>query len=130
MQLTDAHCHLQDARFGSQLNDVLARCRELGLTRWMVNATRESDWESVAALARTHPGLRCSFGLHPWWQAQRSANWLADLEGFLTRYPEAGIGETGLDRWMEGFDMEDQTAVLLEHLKLGRQLNRAITLHC
>jgi TatD DNase family protein len=130
MQLTDAHCHLQDARFGAQLNDVLARCRELGLTRWMVNATRESDWENVAALVRTHPGLRCSFGLHPWWQAQRSANWLADLEGFLTRYPEAGIGETGLDRWMEGFDMEDQTAVLLEHLKLSRQLNRAITLHC
>ena len=113
MRLTDAHCHLQDARFGEQLNDALTRCRELGLTRWMVNGTRESDWENVAALARTHPELRCSFGLHPWWQAQRSTNWRTVLEEFLMRYPEAGIGETGLDRWMEGFDMEDQTAVLL-----------------
>ena len=130
MQLTDAHCHLQDARFGGQLQEALAKCRDLGLTRWMVNATRESDWETVAALARTHPGLRCSFGLHPWWQKERSTEWRVALENCLTLHPESGIGETGLDRWMEGFDFEDQTAVLHEHLELSRQLDRAITLHC
>ena len=130
MKLSDAHCHLQDVRFGDGLATILARCGEFGIQRWMVNATRQSDWAAVEALEHKIAGVQCSFGLHPWWQNERTNGWLDDLERLLLRHPAAGIGETGLDRWMADFDFEDQLEVLQAHLDLSRRLNRPISLHC
>ncbi len=130
MTLTDAHCHLQDPRLGPHLHQALTLCRSLGITAWMVNATREADWESVALLAQTEAGVHPSFGLHPWWQKERSPNWAQKLEAILQKYPQSAIGETGLDQWVSGHDICDQREVLRVHLELSRKLNRPITLHC
>ncbi len=130
MKLTDAHCHLQDPRFGTQLESALEACRSAGITRWVVNATRESDWQAVDGLVGRITGVEAAFGLHPWWQAERSEEWLAKLEGLLLARPTAGIGETGLDRWMPAFDLPDQIEVLRAHLELSRRLSRPISLHC
>jgi TatD DNase family protein len=96
----------------------------------MINGTRETDWPAVAALAQRIPGAKAAFGLHPWWQAERSPDWLETLEATLIAMPCAGIGETGLDRWMPAHDLQDQLSVLREHLALSRRLSRPITLHC
>ena len=130
MKLTDAHCHLQDPRLGPHLDRALEQCRSAGIHRWIINGTRESDWPAVAALSERIGGAEAAFGLHPWWQAERSANWLSALEARLLQRPSAGIGETGLDRWMPGHDLADQLAVLREHLELSKRLSRPITLHC
>lgn len=130
MSLTDAHCHLQDPRLAPYLETALAACRRAGIHRWIVNGTRESDWPAVAGLAARIGGAEAAFGLHPWWQAERSANWLETLEAFLTARPSAGIGETGLDRWMPAHDLADQLAVLRVHLDLSRRLSRPVSLHC
>lgn len=130
MTVSDAHCHLQDPRFEGHLDSLLTACRARGIRRWMVNATREADWENVASLTTRHPGVFASFGLHPWWQKERSPNWQSALHSLLLKYPEAAIGETGLDRWMPNSDLEDQRSVLRTHLELSRALNRPVTLHC
>jgi TatD DNase family protein len=132
MTLSDAHCHLQDPRLpeGIGLSAILTECRALGIQRWMVNATRESDWNAVTALAEREPGVHAAYGLHPWWQKERSPGWENRLEALLSAHPQATIGEAGLDRWMQDPDMGDQTRVLEVHLELSRALDRPITLHC
>ena len=130
MILSDSHCHLQDPRLRGHLTGALRECRALGITRWMVNATRESDWPAVTALAASEPGVYASYGLHPWWQKERSEDWASRLEAVLREHPEAAIGETGLDRWMENSDGKDQQGVLETHLELSRSLERPISLHC
>jgi TatD DNase family protein len=130
VKLTDAHCHLQDPRLGPHLEDALKHCRTAGIHRWIVNGTRESDWPVVAGLAERIDGAEAAFGLHPWWQAERSADWFSKLETFLVARPSAGIGETGLDRWMPRHDLADQLEVLRAHLELSRRLSRPLTLHC
>jgi TatD DNase family protein len=130
MHLSDAHCHLQDPRLKDTLTDTLRECRARGIQRWMVNATREADWAAVTTLANTEPGVHASYGLHPWWQAERSPHWACHLEMLLKQHPEAALGETGLDRWMKNPNIEDQIRVLEEHLELSRTLDRPITLHC
>jgi TatD DNase family protein len=96
----------------------------------MVNATSESDWEAVTRLTELEPGVHAAYGLHPWWQRERSPDWALRLEALLLKHPNATIGETGLDRWMEAPDLEDQRRVLEVHLDLSRKLERPITLHC
>ena len=128
--LFDAHCHLQDPRLEEFLENVLKSCRSVGILRWMVNATRESDWDIVSKLCEAHPGIYASYGLHPWWQKERSLHWEEDLKQRLLNDPAAGVGETGLDRWMENFDFDDQKDVLVKHLQIACDLKRPISLHC
>lgn len=130
MKLTDAHCHLQDPRLKPHLDEALDKCRNAGIHRWVLNGTRESDWPAVCELAGRITGAEAAFGLHPWWQAERSRDWLATLEALLVARPSASLGETGLDRWMSGHDLPDQMEVLRAHLELSRRLNRPVSLHC
>jgi TatD DNase family protein len=97
----------------------------------VVNGTSESDWPAVAALASRHPGFVIpSFGLHPWLCSNRSPDWLANLTSHLDAHPEAGLGECGLDRWIEPHDLDDQREVFLAQLELAARRNLPITVHC
>ena len=127
----DAHCHLQDPRFRDSLEAIVAECRARGIAKLVVNGTRESDWDDVAALSQRFPDLVIpSYGLHPWWSQQRSPGWREDLEKRLSSDPTAHVGETGLDRWMKDPDPADQEEVLRIHLDLAVRYDRALSLHC
>ena len=127
----DAHNHLQDERLAPHLPAVIESLRTAGVERCVVNGTCEDDWPRVAELARAHPGLILpSFGLHPWRTEGRSPDWLETLEHYLTEFPEAGVGECGLDRWITPHDLPDQTEVFLAQLALATKLNRPLSIHC
>ena len=128
--MIDAHNHLHDPRLAPHLPAILAELTRLGITRAVVNGTREDDWPAVAALARAHPWVVPSFGLHPWHVATRSPDWLARLRENLDAHPGAAIGEIGLDRWMTGYDPEAQREVFTAQLALAAERNLPVTIHC
>ena len=74
--MIDAHNHLHDARLVPHRATIFAELAQLGVTRAVVNGTREDDWPSVAALGREHSFVIPSFGIHPWHVAARSPDWL------------------------------------------------------
>jgi len=130
-QLGDAHNHLQDPRFVPHLRDLARSLESAGVTRCIVNGTCEADWPRVRDLAIRLPGLvQPSFGLHPWNCTGRSPGWLTSLQGHLDAFPRAGLGECGLDRWIEGFDLDDQTGVFRSQLALAATRNLPLTIHC
>ncbi|KAI0718955.1 TatD DNase family Scn1 [Cerioporus squamosus] len=117
--VVDVHCHPTDSDMGMTLEVA----QEMAM-RICAMATRRSDQRLVAALARAHPDkvVPC-FGYHPWfthWIAvepvtskdehYRSlllpylpdpiplAEVVADLNESLTAFPNAMLGEVGLDR--------------------------------
>lgn len=126
MPLTDAHCHLQ----APELAGVLPEVWKCDITRWVVNGLHPSDWPQVAALARSQPPVRPCFGLHPWYLKDRPATWLEELEGIVSEHPGCGLGEFGLDRWMQDADVADQLSVFKAHWHLGLQRDLPMTVHC
>ena len=130
MNLLDAHNHLHDARLAPHRAAILAELQRLQVSRAVVNGTREDDWDAVSALSREHDFVIPSFGLHPWYVAKRTSDWLPKLREKLAAHPNAGIGEIGLDRWIEGHDLDAQTEVFLPQLALAAELNRPATIHC
>jgi TatD DNase family protein len=130
MKLLDAHNHLHDSRLAPHRAAILPELARLGVARAVVNGTCEADWDAVAALAAEHALIVPSFGLHPWQVATRSPRWLDVLREKLGTHPRAGVGEIGLDRWIEGHDLTVQSAVLRAQLTLAVELNRPITIHC
>ena len=127
--ILDAHNHWQDPGFDPYRADIVATLQELNVKSMVVNGTAESDWPRVQALAANDSTVIPSFGIHPWFAATRSAGWIQALEKIVASTPSA-IGETGLDRYISGYDIEDQKSVFEHHLRLAVELNRPITVHC
>ncbi len=130
MHLFDAHNHLQDGRLDAHRERIVEELPRIGLTRAVVAGSSEEDWENVAMLARKHPWVLPSFGVHPWYVKECSAGWRETLEHYLSAFPEAGVGEIGLDRWIENPDVDLQVRLFGEHLAIAARDNRPATIHC
>jgi TatD DNase family protein len=128
--LFDAHLHLQDERLTPCRTQVIDDLRAAGIQRWVVNGTCEADWEAVAQLANEYPEVLPCFGLHPWQTKGRSEHWQAQLLDYLEKYPHAGVGEIGLDKWIRGYDLDDQEIVFRAQLELAVELQRPAMIHC
>ena len=130
MALCDAHCHLQDERLSPVWPDLEADYKRLRVRRVVVNGTKEADWDAVAELAERYSWVVPSFGLHPWFVAEASRAWRVRLGTLLERFPGAGVGEVGLDRWIEGYDLEAQREAFIWQLELAAKRNRPVSIHC
>ncbi len=127
MEVHDAHCHYQFAEVPYAAVE-LARSEGVGYA--MINGSSPADWADVAALAARDPRNLPSFGLHPWDVPTALAGWLDELRRVLVAHPGAGVGEMGLDRWIEGFDPVAQEAAFRAQLALAVELDRPLTIHC
>lgn len=129
MRLYDAHNHLQDDRLASHLPQVIPQLRQAGLSKMVVNGSCEEDWPDVLALARQHSFVIPSFGYHPWYVKERTPEWKTALQHYLDTIPSA-VGEIGLDRWIENFDLPDQEEVFLFQLQIAAERNLPVSIHC
>jgi TatD DNase family protein len=129
VKLYDAHNHLQDDRFGGRQAELLAACAEVGVVRAVVNGACEADWPQVNELAHAHSLVLPSFGYHPWYLAERTADWQKILNHWLDAAGGA-VGEIGLDRWKPGLAYEDQESMFLAQLRLAAERNRPASIHC
>ncbi len=88
-------------------------------------AVTRADWERIAATQ----GMTPCFGIHPWHTEGVDAATLAfELDDFLCRYSEAGVGETGLDASPRHTATLDAQRLLL-HLHLGAAYRHGRLVH-
>jgi TatD DNase family protein len=128
--LLDAHNHLHDARLDPWRAEIMDALRAIGVAGAVVNGTREGDWESVAALAGNLSWVMPSFGLHPWHVNARTPEWREALAAQVSKHPGCGIGEIGLDRWIENYDLPAQLECFRWQLELAARENLPATIHC
>jgi len=124
----DAHCHLQDARFGDGLEVVLRRAQAADVTHMVCCGTREEDWDRVLVLAGDHPAIIPFAGLHPWYVGEAAPGWEERLEARFDA--GAGAGECGLD-FSEGRPPRElQEAAFLAQLRIAIRRDLPIAMHC
>jgi TatD DNase family protein len=128
-RLYDAHNHLQDERLAPCREAILADLEREHVAKMVVNGSCEADWPQVLALARQHTQVISSFGYHPWYVKERSPDWQAALLRHLDAVPSA-VGEVGLDRWVKGYDLEQQQQVFVWQLRLAAERNLPVSIHC
>jgi len=127
--LFDAHNHLQHPALESSI--AFLEAPESGVGAWVVNGTREADWESVAALARRFPRVIPSWGIHPWDADTASSEWESNLRARLASVGDrCGVGEIGLDRWKTRENFGLQKHLFRRQLAIGAERNLPVTIHC
>lgn len=129
--LFDSHNHLQSGKFGKPVGEMVAEMKGAGITGCVVNATREDDWEAVAALAREFPGFVFpAYGIHPWHADTAAEGWEERLRERLLSDPAASVGEVGVDGWVDSPGMEVQMPVFVKQAEIAAELGRVMTVHC
>lgn len=91
-------------------------------------SVRQDDWPGIVAAA---PGMTPCLGVHPWYAEEYDPAALAfDLDDWLARYPEADVGETGLDAThAHKHTLPRQRILLHVHLGAAFRHGRMVHLH-
>ena len=127
--LIDTHCHLAGDEFVEDLDAVIARAQEAGLTRaiCILDAANRVELERAASLAVRWPALQFAAGVHPHHAAQVPVASVAQVvEAALDRTGAVALGEVGLDYHYDFAPREVQREVFAAQVALA--VNRGVPL--
>jgi TatD DNase family protein len=129
--LIDSHCHLDDRRFAPDLDAVVDRAREAGITWMMTIGTGEGppDLEAAIRIADRFECVFATVGIHPHDAAKATAESLKHLEE-LSRHPSVlAIGEIGLDYHYDNSPREVQREIFAAQMDIATRAGKPIVIH-
>lgn len=137
--MIDCHCHLDTFVKNGEIEDVLSRALEAGVSRLVVAGTEPEDWEIYRELAARYPKqIVYTAGIHPTEVAEDYEAQLEALARFLksaSPYPVA-IGEIGLDNYWLPKDAQEASSVkdrqrkaFARQLEIAKELGLPIVVH-
>ncbi|NLJ51482.1 MAG: TatD family hydrolase [Alcaligenaceae bacterium] len=135
--LIDSHCHLDDAVFDEDREEVIKRAQDAGVQAIVIPAVAAVNFSSVRALAHQFEGGFYALGIHPMYVHRsdfKDLELLAELVQSALDDPRfIAIGEIGLDFFVKdiahGEEREKQEHFFIEQLKLARRYDLPVILH-
>ena len=133
----DTHCHLDAPEFAGTLEAVIERAADKYVKSVLLPAVKAADFASVKAL--THqcsqkiPGLVYTLGIHPLYTNQAQEDDIQTLESHiidsLSDPRFVGVGEIGLDYFVEDLDPHRQEFFFNAQLDLAQKYQLPVILH-
>jgi TatD DNase family protein len=128
--LIDSHAHLQDKKFARDLERVLERAEDSGIEHLVCIGDRIESSRKALVLARRHPRITATIGVHPHYETAYCPKMLLELEA-LVRAPEVvAIGEIGLDYHYPNHNPERQKEMFVAQGRLAARHNLPLVMHC
>jgi TatD DNase family protein len=127
--MIDSHAHLTDTRFAGEVEEVLQRARDAGLTAIVTIATGVEDSREAAALADTQPLVFATAGIHPHSADQATDAALEAIRSLAGRPRVVAIGETGLDYYYDNAPRDVQRLAFERQLELAVELDLPVVVH-
>lgn len=129
MNLVDTHCHLNFDSYRDDLDAVLRRAAEAGVTRVIIPSIDVENSREVVALVDRYDSLYAAVGIHP----NSSANF-TDTDIEIVRQLAAGkkvvaVGEIGLDYHWDDSPKEMQFRAFEAQLALAAELELPVIIH-
>jgi len=123
-EMVDTHCHLYTEGLLEQADQIIARAKDKGISRFYFPAIDSSTHENMIGLESSYPGeCFAMMGLHPCSVNQVYRDELAVVKEWLDKRQFVAIGEIGLDYyWSTEFKAQQQEAFRIQidwALKLG-----------
>jgi len=130
MELIDTHCHLTFEDLIGDIEGVVARSRQAGVTGWITVGTDPQENQKAIELTRRFENMYAAVAIHPHDAKIVTDEILQELKELAQDEKVVAIGETGLDYHYNHSLHEDQRRVFADHLKLAAELALPVIIHC
>ncbi|ANJ00687.1 DNAase [Polynucleobacter wuianus] len=133
----DTHCHLDAPEFSNSLASIVSAAKEKNVQAILLPAVKAVDFPQVKKLAAQYgneiPGLVYTLGIHPLYTNQAHEEDIPYLEEQIIQSLSdprfVGIGEVGLDYFVEGLDPHKQESFFHAQLDLAQKYHLPVILH-
>jgi TatD DNase family protein len=130
----DSHCHLAGEEFEADLQAVVARAVDAGLTGALciLGAGHEDESARASAVRRAWPAMRFATGIHPHHAGEFAGDVgraVATLRKSVTDQQACAIGEIGLDYHYDFSPRAAQHEIFRAQVAVARELRLPVAIH-
>jgi|TARA_B110000037_G_scaffold188833_1_gene220596 TatD DNase family protein len=127
--MIDSHCHLDHEPLHKNLNDIIKRSKETGISKLLTICTTFDSFENIKNIVEIDQMIYGTYGIHP----HETENNQVDKQTIIKCVNEnkkiIGIGETGLDFFYNNSDKIRQITSFKTHIEAAIELNKPIIIH-
>ena len=133
----DTHCHLDAPEFSGSLPDIISAAQNKNVQAILLPTVKAADCQNVKELTSQYsnqiPGLVYTLGIHPLYSNQLQPGDLEIVDQQIAQSLSdprfVGVGEIGLDYFVEGLDPQQQDLIFNAQLDLAEKYQLPVILH-
>lgn len=125
----DSHAHLFYPNFEGELDDVVARAQQNGVSYILVPATDLKTAEKVIELTEKYEMVYGAVGVHPHDTKDWNSSFIPKIEKLAKHKKIVAIGEIGLDYYYDFSPREKQIEAFKAQIDLALKLDLPIIIH-
>ena len=131
MTLVDSHVHLDHEQFRDDLDALLDRAHQQGITRMLTIGTGDGPpkLDCAIELALKYEGVYATVGVHPHEAAKADPKTFDNLRVLMTEPKVLAFGEIGLDYHYDFSPREVQREVFIEQLRIAQGSGKPVIIH-
>jgi len=131
--MTDTHSHIYGPEFSEDIDEVIARARNAGVTRILLPNINRDSIQPMLNLCHAYPGfLYPMMGLHPEDVAAGYSAVLDEMERLLLQPGNlyVAIGEVGLDFYWDTTFRDEQLCAFRRQVEWAVRYRLPLMIHC
>lgn len=127
--LVDSHCHLDFNDFEEDMDDILTRAKESGVTAILDAGNNIGELPNQLKLAERYPFIYTAVGVHPHEAAAYPDITAAEFIKAADHKKIVAIGECGLDYYYDYSPRDVQKKVFAEQIKAAQETGLPLIIH-
>lgn len=127
--LFDTHTHLNAKEFDEDLDEVLTRASDAGVSYMMVIGFDQETNRRAIEIASKYPNIYASVGFHPTMAHEVKEEDFVLLEEQLKHSQVVAVGECGLDLHWHKDTLEQQIEVFQRQIALSKKYDKPLVIH-
>ena len=127
--MIDSHCHLDHEPLLKDLNEVIRRSKECGITKILTICTTPNSFEQIKNIVTKDEIIYGTYGIHPHETEKNRVSKDTIVETVKKNNKIIGIGETGLDFFYNHSNKDTQIKSFIKHIEASIELNMPIIIH-
>jgi TatD DNase family protein len=131
MILTDTHTHLYSEQFNDDIDAVIQKGIDKGITRFFLPNIDSTSIEGMLKLGTDYPD-NCfpMMGLHPTSVGENYKEELALMQELLNKQDFCAIGEIGIDLYWDKTFLSQQQDAFRTQINWAKEQNLPFVIHC
>ena len=127
--MIDSHCHLDHEPLISNLDTVIARSKDAGITKILTICTTLGSFDKIKEIIYKDKIIFGTFGIHP----HEAKNFEVTSNFIFNQINNnnkiIGVGETGLDFYYNNSEKNQQIKSFEQHIIAAKKLNIPLIIH-